>query len=84
MYAIHVHAHMATCMHVHVHVGLDAHTDCKLTAGHWQFSKQISKVAAQNLDQLVLNCVDGPTKLMQRLGRGKTIMKDGQCTTVLS
>ncbi len=27
----------------------------KITAGHWPFSEQISKVATQNLDQLRLN-----------------------------
>ncbi len=33
--------------------------DYKITAGHWPFSKQITKVATQNMDQLGLNCTDG-------------------------
>ncbi len=40
-------------------------SDYKMTAGHWPFSEQISKVATQNLNQLGLNCVDGqPCKLV--------------------
>ncbi len=34
-------------------------TDYKVTAGHWPFSENFSKVATQNLDQLGLNCMDG-------------------------
>ncbi len=35
--------------------------DYKITAGHWPFSEQISKLATLNLDQLGLNCMDGQT-----------------------